>query len=754
MKPIHWALVAFMLLVLLALGARFALEAEGGPEDIAPLAPPGAESAAVEPAPEGKTLRAAGEDFESEAQLPDSVELSERSEVRTGAITGNVEEARLWAGAPIQAFAVPANSEGRAARELAPRVFERAPEGTPELESAAVARAVCDSEGHFSLTGLELGREYRVLLRSPGGVFIANSPAASVSIGEHLEFEGHRSGPVRFEVSVPGEASVSRATLMYELSGSGQAEWDWQPDDPPVWLRLGFLKVAARVEADWVEPRPRWAALQLNEGPFVLAPSPPSPTEEAQPGLVRIAMGMDPGLVVEVLDPLDQLQRMPCNVRVVPAEDARRLEEPLSGLHASWRFEAADRRWYDLRETGEYIVRLVDDLGRALDESRVEVLEGYSRATLTVPQLGPFETLTVDLRSPEGVPLEGAKLGRLQDPLETVRGWSGEFRWSGDRYVAPLASPEEAPWPGGRDLELKVEHPELGAHWLQVGPDDRELSFRFERPAELTVGLVDEALQSRQVDIDLKPLDEQLGLLGLVYFAGLGNRRDSHTEVRFAPLAPGRYLIVARKQRRGGDAVLAQVEVDLAPGAAQSVDLGVSTGSDLEVHVPHLTPGSSLKLKYLDGAGGYHWQEVPDDRHATFTDLQPGEYELSAAVPSEALTISVPSSPIVAELHMPNGFQIPALDDEDPLRAAGLLPGDVIVAVGGFELALVVGGDRVDPEVLEELEQATSVTVRREGRHVDLDLGESLMALSFRAQATLDGPREGYPWEQVHLPPE
>ncbi|MHC4376438.1 MAG: hypothetical protein ACYS26_07565 [Planctomycetota bacterium] len=555
-------------------------------------------------------------------------------------------------------------------------------------------------------------------------------------------------------MSVPGERNVARATLMHDQNSVRPLAWDWRPDDPPVWISLGFLRISARVEADWVEPRPPWAALQLREEQLVLAPSQSSASEEAQPGLARIALGFDPGLEVEVLDPLDQLQHMPCTVRVVPAEDARRLEEPLSGSHASRRFDAADRRWYPLQDTGEYIVRLVDDLGRTMDEARVEVLEGYSRAALTVAQLGSFESLSVDLRSPEGLPLEGAELTRLQDPKGLARRWSGEFRWSGERYVAPLASPEEAPWPKGRDLEFKVEHPELGARWLEVGPGDRELSLRFERPAELTVVLLDEVLQSTRVDIDLKPLDKQVGLLGGVYFDGLGNRRDAHTEVRFAPLTPGRYLVVARKQRRGGDAVLAQAEVVLASGAAQSIDLGVSTGSDLEVHVPNLTPGSSLKLKYLDDASGYHWQEVPDDRHVTFTDLQPGEYELWAAVPSEALTISVPSSPIVAELHMPNGFQIPTLADDDPLRAVGLLSGDVIIAVGGFDLGLVVGGDRVDPEVLEELEQATSVTVRREGRRVDLDLGENLMALSFRAQATLDGPREGYPWEQVYLPPE
>lgn len=764
LKPIHWALAAVVFLALAFVGVRFALEAGEDPGEGPPIALDPAESTGVEDAPGAEHLGVTEPESASESATLDGPKLdnpelddpapSDRAEVRTGTITGSVEDVGLWTLGSIRAFALRATPDGRAARELAPRVFERAPEDTAELESLAVARAVCDSEGRFSLTGLELGREYRVLLRSTGGVFIAESPAASVEVGAHLEFQGHLSGPVRFEVSVPGERSVARATLMHELTGLGEVSWDWQPDDPPVWLGLGFLKVSARVEADWVEPRPPWAALQLNEGPLVLAPSPPSPTEEAQPGRVRIALGFDPGLEVEVLDPFDQLQRMPCNVRVVPAEDALRLEEPLSRVHGSWRFDAADRRWYDLRATGEYIVRLVDDLGRTMDEARVEVLEGYSRTTLTVAQLEPFESLSVDLRSPEGAPLEGAELGRLQDSEGLARRWSGEFRWTDERYVAPLASPQEAPWPKGRGLELKVEHPELGAHWLPVGPDDRELSFRFERPAELTVGLLDEELQSPRVDVDLKPLDEQLGLLGRVYFGGLGNRRDSHTEVRFAPLAPGRYLVIARKQRRGGDAVLAQAEVELAPGAVQSIELGASAGSDLEVHVPHLSPGASLRLEFLEGAGGFQWQEVPEDRHVTFTELQPGEYELSAAVPSEALTITVPSSPIVAELHMPNGFRIPALDDEDPLRAAGLLPGDLILAVGGFELDLLVGGAPVDPELIKDLEQATTVTVRRDGQRLDVDLGENLMTLSFRAQATLDGPREGYPWEQVYLAPE
>lgn len=161
--------------------------------------------------------------------------------------------------------------------------------------------------------------------------------------------------------------------------------------------------------------------------------------------------------------------------------------------------------------------------------------------------------------------------------------------------------------------------------------------------------------------------------------------------------------------------------------------------------------GVTLSLRPLDGSGGNQWREVPSGQRVSFTGLQPGEYELSAAIPAEALTITVPSLPIVAELHMPNGFLIGALDDDDPLRVAGLLPGDVIIAVGGFELSLLVGGAPADPEVFEGLEQATSVTVRREGTRVDVDLGENLMSLSFRAQASLDGPREGYPWEQVYL---
>lgn len=479
---------------------------------------------------------------------------------------------------------------------------------------------------------------------------------------------------------------------------------------------------------------------------------------EMVPRLVTIEMRLDPGLEVEVLDPQFQLARMPCWVRFASVDEARKLEDPLPRLDASLRFAQPDRRWYRLDEPGRTIVQLVDDLGRILDQTEVEVAEGYMRTELTVERIQAFETLSIDLRSPEGLPLEGASIGLPQDPSTWKNSrWTGEFRWTGERYVAPVASLAEVPRPMGRNLELRIAHDEFGSLRLELAPEDRELSVQFQHPAALTVHLADEELRSTGADIELRPVDSDIDVLSSVYFAGqrIGRLHNSLEEpVRFAPLTPGTYSIVATKYTMGGASALTHAEVTLGAGEELEIDLQILKGSDLEVHVPLLTPGSKLTLASVDRSNEVKRAEVPIDRRVTFEQLLPGQYQLEASIESEAILVTVPSSPIEVDLHMPNAFRVGELDEGDPMREAGFLPGDNVTAIGDFELVWLGDGSAVDPERIKELNNATSVTVLRNGQRIHLDLGESLMTLGERARMSIDGPRKGYPWIGVYIEPE
>ncbi|MEZ5979372.1 MAG: hypothetical protein R3F34_14295 [Planctomycetota bacterium] len=603
-------------------------------------------------------------------------------------------------------------------------------------EAGRTATVVTDANGHYRAEGLAFGVSYRVSGMCDTHVLEEASTRRSFQAGDVVNLVGR---PIRsVEVLVRNEdGSVAESAILQMGSGASRRLRSWTPTDRVLELLDTEHELTAYGDV-----------MELNGGSGW--------TVEA--GLRSETVTVDTWAGVEHVD-LPLAAGTGVVVRLV-SNDGSPVDDSVvfDVMHTETRggrtqidvvahsYTRGGARFYGI-EPGTYVVRARLDNKVSLPEQVVELAAGELRTVEFVVERSEPHLILARVHGPDGAALDSVSFeGKLRLASST---WNGavayELQRDGSYLLVLDGLPEFTAGDPVVRHTLEVRRSGFGECVVQFDHSTTELDILLEPVAFLDVTVVGwNTLDPKLSSVTLEAVADEDGVRPSWRADWRSPSVDAEGHVRYENLPTGRYCV----QLRVGGQLRGTANVELASGP-NAIEFVPEARHDLVVHAPYLAPGTSISVsppRPEDGSGdplggpvdegspfaryvtdGRHASAKVDDEHrATFTDLAPGEYVVSARVnvgdSPEPLRIVVPCGEVLYDARTPNALRITVFPgDGGVLGAAGFRDEDLVV---GRRDAGDVGLDALFMDLTSRsVKSEVEFLVLRDGEYVTVTFG-------------------------------
>jgi hypothetical protein len=594
------------------------------------------------------------------------------------------------------------------------------------------------ADGRFEFTGLPDESWTVTAIHSEYVVQRRTAYPPGVATGATVEFVACPATAV--EVRVHG-ADASQARVAFRRMDSGdEPKWSsWSADDPRIALGPGSWELSACVDPleDWPSNR-GWKLSRLASVPST------------------VHVGVDPGSVVVTL----QLESINCLYGAVQFPEGHQsgasypqvmIVEPGNGTRGD--FDSAGERVLlrsYLDERGRYgLYRLPYSRwtsavglswGSAAIGSRIVDVSGLTALNFSASDLDDENSVVVDVytsagqRVTHGVGFHFEYRNPGDDPEEdyvyqytrTMLAEDGSLRV----IALPMDSEEEEEAGQKQEVVLSAqlsgfapsEHPLSGL-------EGQRITIRLEPGAELRVVLMGAGAERamRNCDAYLKGVSS----------GHSGEFDDESSAIILRGAKPGIYTLTLYTSGRYGEYRWERLyceKVTLNSGV-NTLEVQIPTRSDLVVLCPGVKEGVEASLWSFDDEptrdrindwGGTSIDADVDARgQVTFKQVLAGTYQL--AIGPRIQIVRVPSSPVQFAGAVPTRFRVRLSDKDSPLRRAGVLSGDMLVAIDGEEHTKEVVTSRLNALGTQSVGRV-QLTVERSGIRRDILLDAAVLA--------------------------
>ncbi|MCU0726770.1 MAG: hypothetical protein MUE73_13450 [Planctomycetes bacterium] len=631
-----------------------------------------------------------------EATPPDPAETT-----GSGRIEGRVT---TLAGAPLAGVVIQAFREKRGEPDLftgdrcdgPPDLDREFAERVAELESehrfrlATLREAVSGTDGTFALAGLAGGFHHLRASRAGYDFRFDGERRGAALPGDRVEIVAEP--VVRLPVSVldPDGAPARSATLSIE--GDRRDHEPWTPDRPAVDLPAGRYRIRASGDADDSESGK--VAVEIAEG---AAPEPLVLRLEARlaiRGTVLFPAGAVPGDF--------EARAVPVPGGGGPAPDLLLAGGPSSPVHEG---EAGSGYFrIDGFAPGHLLVGILRGRDRVVAIAEVEVRDPFATVTLSVPAEEAGAGLLVTVLAPDGAPLPSVNVQvTLEETGGGVRNSGRSSAVAPGVFRLPLPAPPDALAPGTRG-RISATSPRHGTKSVEFDPRaQREVTVRFDEAAFVTVILEGYVEGGYEGDLRLA-VTSAPGVQSP--FTGAVEPEGRQT---FGPLPPGAFWIEAWTVRAMRPLVSRAVTL---AGGRQEERIVLPATCRLEVIPDEGDPAAF----YLERIGEPPPGAFPiiEGGRAVFRHLPPGEYLLSrhSRPTREHMPVTVTSDRVVRFAPLvPDALLVCVAAPDGVIARAGLLDGDLLIAVDGTEISEEAQG-RALLTLAERKEKVTLVVLR------------------------------------------